>query len=159
MEWIWVVLTNPLLFMCHGCRVGMTFESTTVNDNVTGCNAPVTLGSAQWGQWSIEHTGGCFGPPTPTFPSTTPYFPIPTLFQWLDQPSSSPHMAPHSVRQPLRHHPVIFYTICFFFILDDFQCHHLKCWYKYTKAIFQSLLKNFFPRDLPEAGLLHDDYV
>lgn len=84
-EWNWVALTNPVLFMCHGCRVGMTFESMTVNDNVTDSNAPVTLGSTQSGQWSIHDTRGFFGPPTPTYPSTTltsPY--CPCLSDWIN---------------------------------------------------------------------------
>lgn len=75
-------------------RVGMTFGSMTVNDNVTCSHAPVTLGSAQPGQWSIRDTGGFFGPLTPP-----PFPPIPTPSQCLDQPPACSHMAPHSVKQ------------------------------------------------------------
>lgn len=95
-EWYWLI---QRLFTCHGRRAGMTFKPMTGNDNVTGSNAPVKLGSAPSDRRSVHDTRGFFGPTSPTHPSTTHYFSIPTPSQWLDQPGSPSHMAPHSGRQ------------------------------------------------------------
>lgn len=88
-----MVSTNPVLFTCHGFRVGLTFGSMTVNDNVTGSQAPVTLGSTQPGQWSNHDTGGLFGRPTPN-----PPFPAPSFLPHTDPVSvsgSTPSLLTH----------------------------------------------------------------
>lgn len=56
----------------------MTPESTGVNDNVTGSDAPVTAPSAQAGQRCVQVTTGLFGSLTPPYhpqPRTSPYGP------------------------------------------------------------------------------------
>lgn len=85
------------------CKVGTTFGFMTENDNVTGSHAPVTLGSAQPGQWSIRDTGGFFGPLTPNPPiHSPPDSPIPT-------PSQPPASSHTQILLTLsdRNHPVI----------------------------------------------------
>uniref|UniRef100_A0A3B5B744 Testis expressed 264, ER-phagy receptor n=1 Tax=Stegastes partitus TaxID=144197 RepID=A0A3B5B744_9TELE len=53
-------------------RVEVALSSVAVNDNVTDSDAPVTPGSTQPGQWSIQATGDFCGPLIPSPPLSRP---------------------------------------------------------------------------------------
>lgn len=91
-----VLLSRSLLLYVSWvrCRVGTASESMTGNGNVTGSHAPVTVASTGPGQWSIQETGGLFGPLTPNKPIWSPLSPH-TEPVWPDQPPDSSFLPAH----------------------------------------------------------------